>query len=109
MSENSDTGNLSLSRNKKFAIFEITAIVFSVLLALFLSELWQTREESAGHRKTLELVLTELNSNHSDMKESTAYYNKMADALQPILARDEVIAEDITGIEGCCTIMGLAT
>lgn len=98
------TSTVEVSRSWQIVSFEVVAIVFSVLFALFVSEWWQAREEAENHRRVLVLLVAELETNRDEIRETIEYYTEMSEALGPILSEEEVEIEKLEAIEGCCTL-----
>jgi len=83
----------------------MVAIVFSVMLALLLNDLWQDRRTEASHYKTLSLIEAELKSNRAELEEAIAYYNGISPKIAAVLqggVTDEEAREVMTY---CCELM----
>jgi hypothetical protein len=84
---------------------EMIAIVFSVMLALLLNDLWQDRRTAASHEKTLSLIKVELNSNRAELEEAIAYYKEISPKISAVL-QDGVTDEEAREVMTyCCELI----
>lgn len=89
----------------KQAGLEMTAIVVSVLLALFLNSWWQSREVKANHQKTLALLQNELVANRAETLEAIAYYKRVAPEILAVMPDGVTNEEAAAVMKNCCQIM----
>lgn len=80
------------------------AIVFSVLLALFLNNWWEQSKIDAGHFKTLNLIETELKANQDELQQAIAYYEDLAAKIQAALPEGVTEEEAAALMEICCQL-----
>lgn len=95
---------VTIMRSWKMAAFEVSAIIFSVIFALMISEWWQDREETAHHTRVLELIQGELQLNREELSESVTYYSEMIEGLRPLMSKETVTQQDLLGVDGCCNM-----
>ncbi|TNE56925.1 MAG: hypothetical protein EP340_10380 [Alphaproteobacteria bacterium] len=83
---------------------ETFAIVFSVLLALFLNSWWAQSKVDAGHYKTLDLIEAEMKANQVELEAAIAYYDDVIKRIQAALP-DGITEEEARRLmENCCQL-----
>ncbi|MEM1143511.1 MAG: hypothetical protein AAF671_13965 [Pseudomonadota bacterium] len=85
-----------MKENLSRYVLEATLIVFSVLLALFLDNVWQERKEAHLERELVSHIADEMSSNLAIAEEWLPYHREVIKEIDRYLSSDELMQSLLT-------------